>query len=112
MDDGAYLDGTLGFTDKVKYDNDGTALTLREERLHRDWDSTTWRYTPHVLKGIRPVTKEPWARDEAVYAESRNSVDIRGAGTLSAAELSDGGGGESPAWNSSIRVHAGQAYPE
>ena len=54
----------VGSTDKKRYDKDGTALTMREERLHKNWDDTTWRYTPHVLKGIRPLTKEPWARDE------------------------------------------------
>ena len=101
MDDGAFIDGTLGFTDNVHYDKDGTALTMREERLHKNWDSSTWRYTPHVLKGIRPVTKEPWARDEVVYHESRNSVDFRGAGDLSSFEAIgyNGDADDAPLWD-------------
>ena len=27
------------------------------------WDSSVWKYVPHALKGIKPVTNEPWARD-------------------------------------------------
>ena len=48
----------MGFKDKTRYDKDGTALTLREEQLHAGWDSTTYRYTPYSLKGLRPVTNE------------------------------------------------------
>ena len=50
------------------------------------WDSSVWKYVPHALKGIKPVTNEPWARDEAVYNESRNSVDTRGSGEFAATE--------------------------
>ena len=31
--------------------------------LRRPWDSTIWRYTPPALRGLKPVTNEPWARD-------------------------------------------------
>ena len=31
------------------------------------WDSSTRRYVPYVLKGIVPVTREPWAVDEWYY---------------------------------------------
>ena len=64
---GGYVDGTFGARKNQR------ALTEEEG----EWDSTTWRYVPHALKGIKPVTNEPWARDEAVYNESRNSVDTR-----------------------------------
>ena len=37
---------------------------------------------PHSLKGIKPITNEPWARDEGVYNESRNSVDRRESSEL------------------------------
>lgn len=115
MDDGAFIDGTLGFTDNVHYDKDGTALTMREERLHKNWDSSTWRYTPHVLKGIRPVTKEPWARDEVVYHESRNSVDFRGAGDLSSFEAIgyNGDADDAPLWDATRHPPEGamRAYP-
>lgn len=29
----------------------------------RPWDSTTWMYVPPALRGLKPVTNEPWARD-------------------------------------------------
>jgi hypothetical protein len=77
MDDGAYVDSTFGSTDKAPLDNDGTVLSAREQELHEGWDATVWRYTPHSLKGLKPVTDEPWAHDEAVYNGSRNSVDRR-----------------------------------
>jgi len=118
MDDGQFIDGTLGNTDKTNYDKDGTALTLREERLHRNWDSSTWRYTPHVLKGIRPVTREPWARDEAVYSESMNAhgaTEKRGASGLSTAEQLEyktSSKDDSLPWNNSTVAHPGVAYPD
>jgi len=122
MDDGAFQDGTFGYKDKVRRDKDGTALTMREEQLHRNWDSSTWRYTPHVLKGIRPVTKEPWARDEACYNESRNSVDTRGAAEADHVDM-DGDGNifmtktkalaladGMPEWNASRQAHPGRPW--
>jgi len=110
----AYLDGTFGASDYRVRDKDGTYLTQREEELHRKWDSTTWRYTPHVLKGIRPVTKEPWARDEAVYNESRNSIDFR-EGVIDTPTLHNtfGDGVKDEAeWNTSRVPHPGVAYPK
>ena len=71
--------GTLGSQDV--YD-DESALDAKNRKMtveEANWDSSTWKYVPHSLKGIKPVTNEPWARDEAVYNESRNSVDVRGS---------------------------------
>lgn len=65
-----YADGTVG----------AKKLSHRPTAEEAAWDSSTWKYVPHTLKGIKPVTNEPWARDEAVYNESRNSVDTRDAG--------------------------------
>ena len=31
------------------------------------WDSSPLRHTPYVLRGISPVTREPWAVDEQIY---------------------------------------------
>ena len=31
------------------------------------WDSSVHKATPPQLKGMKPVTPEPWARDAAVY---------------------------------------------
>lgn len=36
------------------------------------WDSSVRRYCPHILRGINPVTREPWAVDEQFY--NRNST--------------------------------------
>ena len=33
----------------------------------KNWDGSTMRYVPYALRGLKPVTNEPWARDEAVY---------------------------------------------
>lgn len=41
------------------------------------WDSTPHRYTPPALRGLKPVTREPWDRDEAVYRQLTDSM--RGA---------------------------------
>lgn len=126
MDDGKFIDGTFGNTDKTWYDKDGTALTKREQILHKNWNDTTMRYTPHALKGIRPITKEPWARDEATYNNSRNSVnrggeadfdddhvDMDGDGNIFATKTkrllnSDG----LPDWNTSTVAHPGRPYPK
>ena len=35
------------------------------ERAH--WDSSPRHYVPPALKGLRPTTSEPWARDERTY---------------------------------------------
>jgi len=57
-DDGEteYQDGSFG----------NHAITVqRDDEKH--WDSSTMRYVPYALRGLKPVTNEPWARDEAVY---------------------------------------------
>ena len=71
---------TDNFNEKDDYGARPLQLTVSKEES--GWDSSTWKYVPHSLKGIKPVTNEPWARDEAVYHESRNSVDTRGAGMM------------------------------
>ena len=46
------------------------------------WDESPWRYIPHALRGIKPVTREPWAHDEAVYNinTTRDTTDDERAG--------------------------------
>lgn len=39
------------------------------------WDSSTWHSTPSALKGTRPVTPEPWARDCNMYAAGMEEGD-------------------------------------
>ena len=68
------------------------------------------RPVPHALKGIKPVNNEPWARDEAVYNNSRNSVnrdDVDGGYDFC------GEGDDTPQWDASIRPPDGamQVYP-
>ena len=36
------------------------------------WDSSPMRYVPTALRGVQPVTPEPWAHDHAVYEEGMN----------------------------------------
>lgn len=31
------------------------------------WDPSVWRYTPPALRGVKPVTPEPWAKDEELF---------------------------------------------
>jgi len=38
------------------------------------WDSSPMRGRPSVLRGLRPVTREPWATDEEVYKQYRGTL--------------------------------------
>ena len=42
------------------------------------WDSTPMRNRPAALRGLKPVTPEPWAHDEVVYNAYKHSKS-RGA---------------------------------
>ena len=74
--------------------NDDTAMLLRRRHEEDDaaaeatgrpvWDSSVWAYTPPALKGLTPVTSEPWARDLEVYNKglarrSRSSSPVTGS---------------------------------
>lgn len=39
------------------------------------WDSSVMRYVPDTLRGAKPVTNEPWARDAVVYASKTGSFE-------------------------------------
>ena len=70
---------------------------------------------PHSLKGIKPITNEPWARDEAVYNESRNSVDTRDSEEIVPTEhfsFLTHDDTEAP-WDATVRPPSGamRAYP-
>ena len=57
--------------------NDSIAELFRRRKGEEDaaavatgrpgWDSSQYRYIPPALKGCKPVTPEPWAKDEANY---------------------------------------------
>ena len=41
-----------------------------EKALHtrrQPWNNAVWRSMPPSLRGMRPVTKEPWIRDTQIY---------------------------------------------
>ena len=53
------------------------------------WDSSPMRYTPYALRGLSPVTREPWAIDEKVYNEDTTRSTLNEErGTRSAPPLS------------------------
>ena len=69
------LDNTNGYEVKV------TATGLRKTG-QPSWDSSTYRPCPFVLRGIRPVTREPWVYDERIYNRdtTRDTTDDERSG--------------------------------
>uniref|UniRef100_A0A7S2JFS5 Uncharacterized protein n=1 Tax=Haptolina brevifila TaxID=156173 RepID=A0A7S2JFS5_9EUKA len=64
-EDGMYIDGTFGAS---------VAITQTEQE--KNWDSSIMKYVPYSLRGLKPVTNEPWARDEAVYRRADGMDEI------------------------------------
>lgn len=44
-----------------------------EETNRKPWDGSVWMYVPPALKGLKPVTPEPWARDGEAYKSGLES---------------------------------------
>jgi len=42
---------------------------LAEKTGRKGWDGSVWMYTPPALKGCKPITPEPWARDASAYED-------------------------------------------
>lgn len=66
---------------------------LNAQREHL-WDNSQHRNTPAHLRGIKPVTMEPWSRDAQVYAAQTNLekvyyADAHGDGTVAARTYND-----------------------
>ena len=40
------------------------------------WDTSTWMYVPSSLKGLKPSTSEPWARDGDVYSGGMSKYGV------------------------------------
>ena len=40
------------------------------------WDSSSRMYVPPALRGLKPVTHEPWARDQKVYLKGADHEDM------------------------------------
>lgn len=66
-----YQDGTFGAS-AAGVGGRMPALTAQEA----GWDGSTMRYVPYSLRGLKPVTNEPWARDEAVYRKNDGMDEI------------------------------------
>ena len=49
------------------------------------WDSSPLRVVPHSLRGSKPVTDEPWARDEAL-SKAKEEMAVGGAPAAAAGE--------------------------
>jgi len=90
----AFGDGTVGreeYNDESALDsNNGYRSRITATGLKRNaslggqplWDSSPMRYCPHVLRGIKPITREPWCVDEKIYNEdtTRDTTDDERAG--------------------------------
>ena len=88
---------TVGHSKTISFENDsliGMATTPRDvgadsqgpyvsSYLEPDdlnarptWDSSPMRSRPAALRGLRPVTREPWATDEEVYKQYRGALSV------------------------------------
>ena len=52
------------------------ALEMRNAHLEALWDPSKHTICPPNLKGLKPVTHEPWARDATVYAQKTGSFQL------------------------------------
>ena len=59
------------------------------------WDSSPNRPVPHALKGLKPVTREPWSVD----AQINRNMDLEGFDTFSAKVENDSVAGNMAYWN-------------
>ena len=77
--DESVLDGNNGYEIKVT----ATGLSRANAGAAQPaWDSSTFRSCPFVLRGIKPVTREPWVFDERIYNRdtTRDTTDDERAG--------------------------------
>jgi hypothetical protein len=68
LDDGQNDDVAILRARRVKEEQDAAVATGRAP-----WDSTAYNPCPPALKGCKPITPEPWARDAAAYEAGMNS---------------------------------------
>lgn len=59
-----------------------TTRRRREEELRKrnklregDWDPSVQKTRPPMLRGLKPMTMEPWAKDEAFYQKKTGSYE-------------------------------------
>ena len=48
---------------------------MRLRNLEARWDSTVHKNIPDPLRGCKPITREPWARDAIIYAKCTGSFE-------------------------------------
>jgi len=81
-DDRSRLSVSKGYTAQVK----ATGLSGVSQPA---WDSSPMRPVPHALKGIKPVTREPWSID----AQINRDMALEGFDTFSAVVENDSAAG-------------------
>ena len=100
-----YVDGTFGHS-SAGLGGRAPALTQAEA----GWDGSSMRYVPYSLRGLKPVTNEPWARDEAVYRKNdgMDEIDDEFAPSTHDRFLTDN------TWDASAKPPSGamKAYPQ
>ena len=52
-------------------------IARRNAERERGWDSTPHRSCPSNLRGLKPITSEPWSRDAAVYSTNTGSFEMQ-----------------------------------
>lgn len=67
LDDGQNDDFAILRARRVKEEQDAAVATGRSP-----WDGSTYNPCPPALKGCKPITPEPWARDAAAYEAGMN----------------------------------------
>ena len=88
-DDRSVLSATKGYTATVTASGLGGVSQPA-------WDSSPMRPVPHALKGIKPVTREPWSVD----AQINRNMDLEGFDTFSAKVENDSVAGNMAYWES------------
>ena len=95
-DDRSVLSATKGYTAQVT----ASGLTGFNQPT---WDSSPLRPVPHTLKGLQPVTREPWAVD----AQINRNMALEGFDTFSAKVENDSVAGNMAFWANGRDPHAG-----
>ena len=89
------------------------ARDARASKLEGGWNSTPHRPVPYALRGSKPITDEPWARDNGINGRDadvdpaalpRDAVLLHGGRKAKSKRQQTAPDGR-PAWDSSKSVH-------
>lgn len=100
-DDRSVLAASKGYTAQV-------ASTGSKGVSQPAWDSSPLRPVPHALKGIKPVTREPWYHDQMINRD----MDVEGFDTFSAKVENDSVAGNMAFWKGGRARQEGNWGPE